>query len=130
VEVEALHPSCERVGKSGQLQQVGRSGQEVTARAPVGIDASLDRQGEFRDSLDLVDRDALRQSIEKSLRVVLCQIEVVPVVEVDVGTLRIVMLGQGGLPALAGTQQADYRCILQRLRQHGGEVPGEVGSCV
>jgi hypothetical protein len=99
----------------GKGRDFGRSGQEKTSGLALTINGPLDGEENAGHSLYLVDRDLIRQSLDKPLGITLSCGKDHQVVHGHVSPVPLEMLNEGGFPRLARTFKKNNRIFPKAL---------------
>ena len=130
IERNDLHAPGQRFGKAGQRHDVGRAGEQKTARLAVFVHCQLDGGEQVRGLLDFVEDDGAGEIADETGRVACREGERGGVIEGEVLGARLggQGLGQSGLAGLARAVEQHDRGIghgppdgiLNMTPNHGG----------
>lgn len=110
---ENLHAADKGIGHARKEAEVGRPGQQETARPSVAVHRRRYGQEQFRHALDLVDDDLSLEPIEEGGRVSLGGGKHRRIVQGEVAIFREQGLSQRALAYLAGAGEEHHRGVRQ-----------------
>ena len=103
----------------------------VSKKAPgatVSIHGPLDGREQIRDPLHFVQSDFVRQAGDETSRIRHGGLVVVVLIQADEGSIGRQSPSERSLAALPRAEQADHRCVAQRLLDNRRQRAGEQGS--
>ncbi|BCR24404.1 hypothetical protein KAM429_39010 [Aquipseudomonas alcaligenes] len=116
VEIDHLHPSCERLLHIGQQQQIGRPGQNETARATIIVDREFDCGQQLGNALYFIEYHPVRKASHKPQWVIAGGSQHCVVVEGNVGASWLQLASEGGFADLAWAKDAHDRGIAKGVQ--------------
>ena len=127
LQLSDLHAPRQRLGDCRQQQEMGRAGEEKAPGATVSIHGPLDGGEQLRDPLHFVQSDFVRQAGDETGRIRHGGLVVVVLIQADEGSIRRQSPSERSLAALPRAEQADHRCVAQRLLDNRRQRAGEQG---